>query len=206
MLSLCFLGPGLSKIIVFFCQDTFSGKKVLTSGSLELMKEQVRAALRSCHVVGVTQEDASRDPRFKGAPIRSGVSSELATELLPASPGRLNKLQNRCVEWSRMENAPRAGTTVPPLYLHEVQRYHPCTCTSYNGTTLVPARGTMVIYPGVISVLKKKFHKRTTSRYKGGTVVPLEGTGVVPSYLLRAPLGRETAPNCQNVKEVQPQS
>ena len=27
-----FWGPGLSKIIVFFCQGTFSGKKVLTSG------------------------------------------------------------------------------------------------------------------------------------------------------------------------------
>ena len=35
VLSFRFLGPGLSKIIVFFfffCQGTFSGKKVLTSG------------------------------------------------------------------------------------------------------------------------------------------------------------------------------
>ena len=128
------------------------------------MKEQVLAALSSCHVVGMTQEDASKTPRCKGT-IRSGVNSELAT---------------------RMENAPRAGATVPPLYLHEVQRYHPCTCTRYNGTTLVPARGTMVIFPGVISVSKRQeFHKRTTSKYKGGTVVPPESTGVVPSYLLR---------------------
>ena len=112
--------------------------------SLELMKKQVLAALSSCHVVGVTQEDVSRIGKCKGAPIRSGVSSGLATELLPASPGRLIKLQNRCIEWSRMDNAPRAGTTVPPLYLHEVQRYHPCTCTRYNGTTLVPERGTTV--------------------------------------------------------------
>ena len=121
-------------------------------GSLELMKEQALAALSSCQVVGVTQEDASRIGKCKGALIRSGVSSELATELLPASPGRLIKLQNRCIEWSRMDNAPRAGMTVPPLYLHEVQRYHPCTCTRYNGTTLAPARGTTVIFPGVISV------------------------------------------------------
>ena len=43
-----FGGPGLSKIIVFFCQGTFSGKKALTSGSsLEFMKEQVLAAFRS---------------------------------------------------------------------------------------------------------------------------------------------------------------
>ena len=118
---------------IFFCQGTFSGKTVLTSGSLELMKEQLLAALSSCHVVGVTQEDASRIGRCKGAPIRSGVCSELATELLPASPGRLIKFQNRCVEWSRMDTALRAGPTVPPLYLHEVQRYHPCTCTKYNG-------------------------------------------------------------------------
>ena len=148
-------------------------------GSLELMKRQVLAALSSCHVVGVIG-------KCKGPPIRSGVSSELATELLPASPGRLKKLQNRCIEWSRMDNAPRAGTTVPPLYLHEVQRYHPCTCTRYNGTTLVPARGTTVIFPVLISEKKRQeFRKRTTSRYKGGTVVPPEGTGVVPSYLLR---------------------
>ena len=146
-------------------------------GSLELMKEQVLAALSSCHVVGVTQEDAdaSRIGKCKGAPIRSGVSSELATELLPASPGHLIKLQNRCIEWSRMDNAPRAVTTVPHLYPHEVQRYHPCTCTRYNGATLLPARGTMY--------KRHEFHKRTTSRYKGGTVVPPEGTGVVPSYL-----------------------
>ena len=106
-------------------------------GSLELMKEQVLAALSSCQVVGVTQEDASRIGKCKGAPILSGVSSELAIELLPASPGRLIKFQNRCIEWSRMDNAPRAGTTVPPLYPHEVQWYHPCTCTRYNGTTLL---------------------------------------------------------------------
>ena len=112
--------------------------------SLELMKKQVLAALSSCHVVGVTQEDVSRIGKCKGAPIRSGVSSGLATELLPASPGCLIKLQNRCIEWSRMDSAPRAGTTVPPFYLHEVQRYHPCTCTRYNGTTLVPERGTTV--------------------------------------------------------------
>ena len=172
------------------------------------MKEQVLAALSSCQVVGVTQEDASRIGKCKGAPIRSGFSSELATELLPASPGRLIKLQNRCIEWSRMENAPRTGTTVPPLYLHEVQRYHPCTCTRYTGTTLVPARGTTVIFPGVISVFKKDknftsvpppgtrvvpsyllrvqgWHRRTSSGYRGGTVVPPEGTGVVPSYLPR---------------------
>ena len=84
-------------------------------------------------MVGVTQEDASGIGRCKGAPIRSGVSSELATELLPASPGRLIKRQSRCIEWRRMDNVPRAGTTVPPLYLHEAQRYHPCTCTQYNG-------------------------------------------------------------------------
>ena len=56
------------------------------------MKEQVLAALSSCHVVGVTQEDASRIGKCKGAPIRSGVSSELATELLSVSPGRLKKI------------------------------------------------------------------------------------------------------------------
>ena len=139
------------------------------------MKEQVLAALSSCHVVGVTQEDASRIGKCKGAPIRSGVSSELATELLPASPGCLIKLQNRCIEWSRMDNAPRAGTTVPPLYLHEVQRYHPCTCTRYNSH--LPRCD--------FSIKNQEFHKRTTSRYKGGTVVPPEGTGVAPSYLLR---------------------
>ena len=94
----------------------------MKSGSLELMKEQVLAALSSCHVVGMTQEDVSRIGRCKRAPIRSGVSSELATELSLASPGRLNKFQNRCIEWSRMDNAPRARMTVPPLYLHEVHR------------------------------------------------------------------------------------
>ena len=52
------------------------------------MKEQVLAALSSCHMVGVTQEDAYRIGRCKQAPIWSGISSELATELLPASPGR----------------------------------------------------------------------------------------------------------------------
>ena len=67
----------------------------MTSGSLELMKEQVLAALSSCHVVGVTQEDASRIGRCKGVLIWSGLSSELATELLPASPSRLIKLQHR---------------------------------------------------------------------------------------------------------------
>ena len=140
------------------------------------MKEQVLAALSSCHVVGVTQDDASRIGKCKRAPIRSGVSSELATELLPASPGRLIKLQNRCIEWSRMDNAPRAGTTLPPLYLHEVQRYHPCTCTRYNSHlprcdfnikkdrnfTSVPPPGTRVVLSYLLRV-----------------------HGVVPSYLLR---------------------
>ena len=75
-----FGGPGLSRIIVSFCQGTFSGNKVLTSGSSrELMKEQVLAAFSSCayHVVGVTQEDASRIERCQRTPIRSCVSSEL---------------------------------------------------------------------------------------------------------------------------------
>ena len=139
-----FWGPGLSKIIVFSARVPFSGKKVLTSGLTGAHEKQVLAALSSCHMVGVTQEDVSRIGKCKGAPIRSGVSTGLATELLPASPGRLIKLQNRCIELSRMDHAPRAGTTVPPLYLHEVQRYHPCTCTRYNGTTLVPERGTTV--------------------------------------------------------------
>ena len=134
-----FWGPGLSKIIVFSAKVPFQGKRSRRVGSLELVKERVLAALSSCYVVGVAQEDASRIGKCKGAPIRSGVSSELATELPPVSPGCLIKLQNRCIEWSRIDNAPRAGTTVPPLYLHEVQRYHPCTCTRYNGTTLVPA-------------------------------------------------------------------
>ena len=93
-----FRGPGLSKIIVFSARAPFQGKKILTSGSLELMKEQALAASSSCHVVGVTQEDACRIGRCKGAPIRSGVSSELATYLLPVSPGRLMKLQNICIE------------------------------------------------------------------------------------------------------------
>ena len=53
--------------------------------SLELMKKQVLAALSSCHVVGVMQEEVSRIGKCKGAPVRSGVSSGLATELLPAS-------------------------------------------------------------------------------------------------------------------------
>ena len=111
--------------------------------------------------MGVTQDNASRIERCQGVHIRSGVSSELATELLPASPSRLTKLSNRCIEW---RTVPRAGTTVPPL---------------------VPARGTTVIFPGVISVLKRReFHKRTTSRYKGGTGVPPEGTSMVQSCLL----------------------
>ena len=59
------------------------------------MKEQVLVAFSSCQVVGVTQEGASRIGRSKGTPIRSGVSSGRATELLPASPGRLIKLRNR---------------------------------------------------------------------------------------------------------------
>ena len=84
-----FWGPGISKIIVFFFLPGYLFReKGLDVGSLELMKEQVLAALSSCHVVGVTQEDASRIGKREGAPIRSGVSSELATELLPASPGR----------------------------------------------------------------------------------------------------------------------
>ena len=58
------------------------------------MKEQVLGACM-CHVVGVIQEDACRIGRCRGTPIRNGVSSELATELLPASPGSLIKLQNR---------------------------------------------------------------------------------------------------------------
>ena len=77
----------------------------------------------------------------------------------------------------RYNLVPARGTTVPPLYLHEVARY--------NGTALVPARGTRVIFPGVISEKRQESHKRTTSRYKGGTGVPHEGTGVAPSYLLR---------------------
>ena len=75
-------------------------------GSLELMKEHVLAALSRCQVVGVTKEDASRIGKCKRDAIRSGVSSEFATELLPASPGHLIKLQNRCTEWSRNDNAP----------------------------------------------------------------------------------------------------
>ena len=62
------------------------------SGSLELMKEQVLATL-------------TRIGKCKGGPIQSGVSSGLAIELLPASPGRLTKMHNRCIEWSRMSNA-----------------------------------------------------------------------------------------------------
>ena len=175
----------------------------MTSGSLELMKEQVLAALSSCHVVGVTQEDASGIGRCKGAPIWSGVSSELATELLPASPGRLIKLQNRCIEWSRMDNAPRTGMTVPHLYLHEVQRYHPCTCTRYNGHL-----------PKCDFSIKKKqeFHKRTTSSTRvvlsyllrvqgwyrrtsrGPTVLP-EGTNTVPSCLLDSARGALSTPS-----------
>ena len=165
MLSFRFLGSRIIYNHCFSFQGTFSGKKVLTSGSLELMKEQVLAAL-----------SASRIGRCKGVPSRSGVSSDLAIELLLASPGCLIKLQNRCLEWSRMDNAPRAGTTVLPLYLHEVQRYHPCTCPRYNG------------HLPICDFSKNKyqeFHKRTTSRYKSGTVVPPEGTGVVPSYLPR---------------------
>ena len=89
----------------------------MTSGSLrELMNEQVLEEFWSCHVVGVTQQNASRIGRCKGTPIRSGISSELATELLPAFPGRLIKLQNRRSEWRNVDNAPRAGTTVTPFY------------------------------------------------------------------------------------------
>ena len=49
-------------------------------GSLELIIEQVLAALSSCHVVGVTQEDGSRIGKCKGAPI-SGVASALNLQL-----------------------------------------------------------------------------------------------------------------------------
>ena len=105
----------------------------MTSGSLELMKEQVLAALSSCHVVGVTQEDASRIGRCKGAVVRSGVSSELAIELLPTSPGSFDKTAKTDVlsgaEWiTHLEQVRRyhpctcQGTAVPSLYLHEVQR------------------------------------------------------------------------------------
>ena len=90
------------------------------------MKEQVLPASSSCHVVVVTQEDASKIGRCKGAPIRSGVSSELATELLPASPGRLINCKTDVLsgaEWMR--------------HLEQVRRYHPCTCTGYDGTTFV---------------------------------------------------------------------
>ena len=95
--SFRFLGSRIIQNHSFFCQGTFSEKKVLTGGSprRELTKQQVLAAFSSCHVVGVIQEGASRIGRCRGTPIRSGVSSELATELLPASPGCLIKSQNR---------------------------------------------------------------------------------------------------------------
>ena len=80
------VGPRLTKTMCFLPRYLFK-KKVLTSGSLELMKEQALAAFNNCHVVGVTQDDASRIERCKGTPIWSGVSSELAIELLPACPG-----------------------------------------------------------------------------------------------------------------------
>ena len=114
----------------------------MTSGSLELMKAQVLAALSSCQVVGVTQEDTSRIGKCKGAPIRSGVSSELVTDLLPASPGRLIK---NC----KAEVLSKAEWI---MHLEQARRYHPCTCTRYNGTTLVPAQSATVSFPGVISV------------------------------------------------------
>ena len=139
-------------------------------------------------MVGVSQEDASRIGRCRGAPIQSGISSELATELLPASLGCLIKRQNRCIEWCRMDNAPRAGTTVSPLHLHEVQHYHPCTCTRCNGHL-----------PRCDFSIKTEFHKRTTSRYNGGTVVPPavppEGTNMVPSCLLDSARGALSTPS-----------
>ena len=50
----------------------------MTSGSLELMKEQVLAALNNCHVVGVTQENASRIGDWGGArELLFGVMSAL---------------------------------------------------------------------------------------------------------------------------------
>ena len=140
------------------------------------MKEQALAAFGSCYVVGVTQEDASRIGRCKGTPIRSGVSSELATELLPASPGRL---QNRLSggEWI--------------MHLEQVRWYHLCTCTRYNGhlpkcdfsfkyngnLTGVPP-GTRVV-PSYLLRVQEWY--RSTSR---STAVPPEGTSVVPSCLL----------------------
>ena len=81
--------PGLSKIIVVFLPGYLSGKKFLTSGLTETHERAGAGRLSSCHVVGMPQEDASRIGKCKGAPIRSGVSVELATELLPASPGHL---------------------------------------------------------------------------------------------------------------------
>ena len=106
----------LKSLFFFFCQGASSGEKALTSGSLELMKKQVLAALNSCHVVDVTQEDASRIGKCKGAPIRSGVSSELATDLLPSSHVCTSS------KYDGTTRVPARGTTVPPLYLHEVQR------------------------------------------------------------------------------------
>ena len=91
-----FWGPGFSKIIVFFLSGR-RGKKVLTS-------EQALAAFSG--MVDVTQEDACRIGRFNRTPIRSGVSSELATELLPASTVRLIK-----------------------LHLEQVRRHHPAPGT-----------------------------------------------------------------------------
>ena len=104
------------------------------------------------------------------------------------------------------------------MHLEQVRRYHPCTCTRYNGTTLVPARGTTVppLYLHEVQRLSSQvwfqykndrnftsvpppgtrvlpsyllrvqgWYRRTSWGYSGGTVVPPEGTGVVPSYLLR---------------------
>ena len=36
------------------------------------------------------------------------------------------------------------GATVPPLYPHEVRRYHLCTLRRYDGATPVPSGGTTV--------------------------------------------------------------
>ena len=134
-----------------------------------------------------------------------------AKELLFGVASALDLQLNCClppqVVWLNCKTDVLSGTEWI-MHLEQVRRYHPCTCTRYNGTTLVPARGTTVppLYlnevqryhpctctrynghlPRCYFSIKKRqeFHKRTTSRYKGGTVVPSEGTGVVPSYLLR---------------------
>ena len=83
------------------------------------------------------------------------------------------------------------------VHLEQVRRYHPCTCTRYNGTTLVPARGTTV--PPLYLNEVQRYHPCTCTRYnshlpkcdfsikndRNFTSVPPPGTRVVPSYLLR---------------------